>query len=110
MTIELDQILNSTTTEIEIDIATQLYVVDKEFSIKFNAAGGDTPSVTLYRELVAESGYVPVVKSPFDLTQASFNADCGGIGFNDLARVGKIKFTLVGAVNPATTARIIFAS
>jgi hypothetical protein len=110
MAIELDQTLNSVTTEVELDIGDQTNISDKTIYLSFNPAGGDSLAVELYIKPIDSVSYVPFVKSPFDLTVISFNSDCGGIGFDNLARVGKVKFVLTGAVDPASSVRLIITS
>lgn len=110
MAVDLDITLNSVTSQVEFNIGDQTKITDKTLYIKFSAAGGDIPSIEIYSEPVAGAGFVPFVKTPFDLSIVSFNSDCSGIGFNDLARVGKLRFDIVGAVNVATSARLIIAS
>lgn len=108
--VEIDQTLTGASPDVEFNLGNETNVADKTIYMKFTALGGDTPSVELYYEPVAGAGFVPFSKSPFDLAILSFNADCGGLGFNDLARIGKVKFSLVGAVNPGTNVRLIIVS
>jgi hypothetical protein len=92
--------------EVEFDNSEN---ADREQWMDFTVIGGDSPVVALDRELVSGSGYQPFSKSPTDLTQVTFNASHAGVGLNDIARVGKLKYTLSGAAG-GSTVRVIVAA
>ena len=82
---------------------------DREQWMEFTILGGDTPIVTLDRELIDGSGYVPFVKSPTDLSQITFNTSHSGVGLNDISRIGKLRYTLVGAAGGSTVRVVVSA-
>lgn len=86
---------SSTSTEIEINELNANY---REYCLKDSSGTPWAAGATVYleRKLSEITGWIRVLVAPTSSTQFAQNYDGAGIGLDTMARVGKIRFVLVG--------------